>query len=94
MLLSEICDLMGLRTFVIEKLEKTTPRRDLPKIWRNPVQHYQQTHSDFWLHTREYMQTYADHANTQAVIHLLEVAGSANEVEAVQWLLKNDELVP
>lgn len=77
MQLSEMADLIGLRTHVIEKTGKGR------KLGREP-----------WQYTIEYMQSYADPENTGQVIALLEGAGCNNDIEAVRWLLKHDDLVP
>jgi hypothetical protein len=50
--------------------------------------------ADVWHNTRDYMMLYADPANAEAAIALLESAGCNNEIEAVRWLLRHDELVP
>ncbi len=47
-----------------------------------------------WAHTRAYMASYADPANAEPLIAVLEGAGCHSDVEAVRWLLKHDELVP
>ncbi len=49
---------------------------------------------DPWHNTRDYMKRYADPSNTEQAIGLLQDAGCKNEIEAVRWLLKHDELVP
>lgn len=77
MRLSELADLIGLRTHIIEGTNKGRQLR--PDAWHN---------------TREYMQSYADPANTGAVISLFEQAGCKDEIKAVRFLLKYDELVP
>lgn len=77
MRLSEICDLIGLRTHIIEGTSKGR------KLAADP-----------WHNTREYMQVYADPDNTQVVIEAFEGEGCKNEIEAVRWLLRHDELVP
>ena len=77
MRLSEMCDLIGLRTHIIEGTNKGRKLADGP-----------------WQNTRDYMQSYADPADTSAVIEHFEQAGCKNEVEAVRWLLRHDELVP
>jgi hypothetical protein len=46
-----------------------------------------------WENTREYMQEQADSANADQVIALFESAGCENEIEAVLWLNKHDDLV-
>jgi hypothetical protein len=43
-----------------------------------------------WENTRDYMQDYGDPANTDRLIATFESAGCQDEVEAVRWLLKND----
>ena len=50
--------------------------------------------ADVWHNTRDYMKRYADPANAEAAVVLFESAGCKNEIEAVRWLLKHDELVP
>ena len=77
MRLSDVCDLIGLRTHIIEGTSKGR------KLAADP-----------WHNTRDYMQGYADPANTAAVIELFEGVGCKNEIEAVRWLLRHDELVP
>ncbi len=77
MQLSEMCDLIGLRTHIIEHTSKGR------KLSADP-----------WQNTRDYMHGYADPANTSLVIELFEGAGCKNEIDAVRWLLTNDELVP
>ena len=49
---------------------------------------------DPWHNTRDYMKHYADPANTEDAIACFESAGCKNEIEALRWLLKYDELVP
>lgn len=49
---------------------------------------------DQWAHTRAYMKVYANPANTEPLIGILEGAGCTSDVSAVRWLLKHDELVP
>jgi hypothetical protein len=77
MRLSEMCDLIGLRTAIIEGTSKGR------KLAADP-----------WHNTRVYMKGYADPGNTTAVIEAFEGAGCKNEIEAVRWLLRHDELVP
>lgn len=77
MRLSNMVDLIGLRTYII----KRTPRGKSKE-------------PDPWGHTRAYMQSYADPANTEALIEQLTIAGCSDELHAVRWLLKHDELVP
>lgn len=50
--------------------------------------------ADPWQNTRDYMRNYADPANTQAVIGLFQGAGCKDELAALRWLLRHDELVP
>jgi hypothetical protein len=50
--------------------------------------------ADVWHNTRDYMKRYADPANTDAAIALFESVGCKDEIQAVRWLLKHDELVP
>jgi hypothetical protein len=50
--------------------------------------------ADPWHNTRDYMKHYADPVNTDAAIALFEGAGCKNEIEAIRWLLRHDELVP
>lgn len=50
--------------------------------------------ADPWRNTRDYMKHYADQANTNAAIALFEGADCKNEIEAIRWLLRHDELVP
>lgn len=49
---------------------------------------------DAWHNTRDYMKHYADPTNTDAAIAYFEGAGCKNEIDAVRWLLRHDELVP
>ncbi len=77
MQLSELADLIGLRTQIIEGTQRG---RVLC--------------ADSWHNTRVYMEGYADPANTEAVIDLFQEAGCKDEIEAVRWLLKHDDLVP
>ena len=49
---------------------------------------------DPWHSTRDYMKRYADSENTEAVITYFVGAGCKNEIEAVRWLLRHDEMVP
>ena len=50
--------------------------------------------SDPWHNIRDYMRHYADPANTDATIALFQDAGCNDELEALRWLLRHDELVP
>ena len=77
MQLSELADLIGLRTHIIEGTKKG--RKLGPDPWHN---------------TKDYMKRYADPANTDKLIGLFEGAGLRDEIQAVRWLLKHDELVP
>ena len=77
MQLSDMVDLIGLRTYII----KRTPKG-------------KSTNPDQWGHTRAYMDSYADPANTEALIGLLISAGCSDELRAVRWLLTHDDLVP
>ncbi len=79
MQLSMLTDLIGLRTGIIEGTEKGRKLAEDGDPWHN---------------TRLYMRDYADPANTESVIALFEGAGCHNEIEAVRWLLRHDELVP
>jgi hypothetical protein len=76
--LSELCDLVGLRTHIIDGTNRG--RKLHPE---GP-----------WHNTQDYMQGYADPANTEAVIALFEGAGCNDELSAVRWLLTHDKLVP
>lgn len=49
---------------------------------------------DPWHNTKDYMSRYADPSNTDAVISELQSAGCPDEIKAVRWLLKHDEIVP
>ena len=77
MQLSEFTDLIGLRTYVVNKT----------KYGRKPG-------LQPWTHTREALATYAPNSDPDDVIKLFERAGCKNEIEAVRWLLKYDDLVP
>ena len=77
MQLSELTDLIGLRTYIIKK----TPRG-------------KSSEPDPWAHTRAALATYAPKTNPEEVIALFEQAGAHNDIEAVRWLLKHDDLVP
>ena len=77
MRLSEMVDLIGLRTHVIEGTKKGRQLGPSP-----------------WHYTREYMQGYADPQNTEAVISMFEGAGAMDDIQAVRWLLRHDDLVP
>jgi hypothetical protein len=78
MRLSELCDLIGLRTHIIEGTKRGR------KLHAGGP----------WHCTRDYMQGYADPSNTERVIELFEEAGCKDEIAAVRWLLVHDELVP
>lgn len=77
MQLSDMADLIGLRTYIIKRTPKGKSREPDP-----------------WAHTRAYMQSYANQDNTDALIELFKGVGCTNDVQAVHWLLKHDELVP
>ena len=77
MQLSNMTDLVGIRTYII----KRTPRG-------------RSKHPDPWGYTREALATYAQDVDAGEFIRLFEVAGCKNELEAVRWLLKYDELIP
>jgi hypothetical protein len=47
-----------------------------------------------WTYTREYLAYYAEQTDPEEVIGLFESVGCHNDIEAVRWLLKHDELVP
>ena len=78
MQLSQLCDLIGFREQVIHKT----------KYGKKPHP------SDPWGYTKDFLAYYAESTSPQEVIALFESAGCKNEVEAVRWLLKHDELVP
>ncbi len=77
MQLSELCDLIGLRTYIVNKT----------KYGKKPGK-------EPWTHTRVALATYAPSTEAQQVIQLFESVGCKNEIEAVRWLLRHDELVP
>jgi hypothetical protein len=77
MRLSEMCDLIGLRTYII----KRTPKG-------------KSSEPDEWGHTRAYMESYANPANSEPLIELLQRAGCESDLEAVRFLLTHDEIVP
>jgi hypothetical protein len=77
MRLSEMCDLIGLRTYIIKRTPKGKSKEP-----------------DAWGHTRAYMQSYANPANTEPLLELLQNAGCQNDLEAVRFLLTHDEIVP
>jgi hypothetical protein len=77
MQLSDMADLIGLRTYII----KRTPKG-------------KSSEPDPWAHTRSYMQAYANPANTEPLIEMLKGAGCMDELQAVRWLLRHDEMVP
>ncbi len=77
MQLSELTDLIGLRTYIVDKT----------KYGKKPG-------PEPWTHTRASMAMYAPTSDPEEVIHLFESVGCKNEIEAVRWLLKHDELVP
>lgn len=78
MLLSGMCDLIALRVQVIEK----------SKYGKRPHR------SDPWGYTRAFLAYYAPETAPEGVIALFEEAGCKDEIAAVRWLLKHDELVP
>jgi hypothetical protein len=47
-----------------------------------------------WEHTRAAMTKYAPSIDVDEVIRLFRSVGCDNEIEAVRWLLKHDDLVP
>lgn len=77
MQLSTLCDLIGLRTYIVNKT----------KYGKKPGK-------DAWTHTRAGLAIYAPSSDPEEVIRLFEGVGAHNEIEAVRWLLKHDELVP
>jgi hypothetical protein len=77
MQLSELTDLIGLRTYVVNKT----------KYGRKPGR-------QAWSHTRAAMALFAPGKNVEDVIQLFEGVGCKNEIEAVRWLLKNDDMIP
>lgn len=77
MQLSELTDLIGLRTYIVNKT----------KYGRKPGR-------EAWSHTRAAMALYAPGKDVEQVIQLFESVGCKNEIEAVRWLLKYDDLVP
>jgi hypothetical protein len=77
MQLSELCDLIGLRTYIVNKT------RYGKKPGKEP-----------WSHTRAALAAYAPNTDPHEMIKLFESVGCKNEIEAVRWLLKHDELVP
>lgn len=78
MQLSQLCDLVGLREQVIHK----------SKYGKKPHP------GDPWGYTREFLAYYAEGTDQQEVIGLFESVGCHNDIEAVRWILKHDELVP
>lgn len=77
MQLSELTDLIGLRTYIVDK-----------------TNYGKRPGKDAWTYTRAAMSAYASAANTERVIALFAAAGCHNEIEAVRWLLRHDQLVP
>jgi hypothetical protein len=77
MRLSEILDLVGLRTYVAKKTN----------YGRKPG-------AEPWAYTRAALAEYAPSADAEAVIRLFQEAGCKDEIAAVRWLLKHDDLVP
>ncbi len=77
MQLSELTDLIGLRTYIVDKT----------KYGKKPGK-------EPWTHTRAALAMYAPSTNPDEVVKLFESVGCDNEIEAVRWLLKHDELVP
>lgn len=77
MQLSDLADLIGLRTYIVNKT----------KYGKRPG-------PGPWTHTRAALATYAPNSDPDTVIELFEGAGCKDEIEAVRWLLKHDELVP
>lgn len=77
MQLSELTDLIGLRTYIVDKTKYGKKPGPQP-----------------WTHTRAALAMYAPGSDPDKVIQLFESVGCENEIEAVRWLLKHDELVP
>ncbi len=77
MQLSELTDLIGLRTYVVEKTKYG--RKAGPQAWT---------------HTRACLAIYAPSTDPEEVIRLFHGVGCKDEIEAVRWLLRHDELVP
>ncbi len=78
MQLSQLCDLIALREQVISKT----------KYGKKPHA------SDPWGYTRAFLAYYAESTEPEKVIGLFESAGCKDELAAVRWILKHDELVP
>ena len=76
--LSELCDLIGLREQVIHK----------SKLGKKPHR------TDPWGYTRAFLTYYAETTDPQQVIGLFESVGCRNDIEAVQFILRHDEIVP
>ncbi len=69
MRLSELCDLVGYSDYVAKH-----------------TRYGKKPHSaEAWGHTRSYMQSYGDPADTEAVIALFQLADLPNEVEAARF---------
>jgi hypothetical protein len=77
MQLSELTDLIGLRTYIVKKT----------RYGRKPGR-------ESWAYTREAISMYAPNTDADEVIRLFKGVGCQDEIEAVRWLLKHDELVP
>lgn len=50
--------------------------------------------NDTWGFTREYLARYAEDADADEVISLLQTQGIPNDIECGRWLLVHDALVP
>jgi len=76
--LSQLCDLIGLREQLIER----------SKLGKKPHA------SDPWGYTRDILAYYAESTDPQQVIDLFESVGAKNDIEAVRFILRHDEIVP
>ncbi len=79
MRLSELLDLVGLTTHIVE--ESKYGKRPHPK-------------GDKWGYLKDFMLIYAPKSNVQDVIALFESVGATDDHSAARWLLRNDKLVP
>jgi hypothetical protein len=76
--LSQVCDLIGLREHIFDGTNKG--RRLQP--------------GDPWYSTKDYMAHYGDPNDTQQVIDLFGQVGCTDEVLALRFILRHDEIVP
>ena len=76
--LSQLCDLIGLREQIIHK----------SKLGKKPHP------TDPWGYTREILAYYAEATDPQQVIGLFESVGCHNDIDALRFILRHDEIVP